>query len=169
METEETTTTETEVTSTDEALGDAGKRALEAERKARAAAEKRAREAEAKVKQAEDADKTEVERLQAQVAELSKIAEAATAKADRFEVAAEKGLSLAQARRLVGSTKEELAEDADALRADLGLDKDEDKDDAPAPATKARPTEDLKLGASNVEDEQPNAAKLADSILKSSF
>lgn len=40
---------------------------------------------------------------------------------DRYRVALEKELSATQAKRLVGATYEELLEDADALRADLGL------------------------------------------------
>lgn len=165
MENENEGTGTTPEVENNDGLGDAGKRALDAERKARKLAEKRAAELETKVKEAEDAEKTEVERLQGQVATLSKEVEAATAKADRFEVAAAKGLSLAQARRLVGSTKEELEEDADALRADLGLDKENEK-----PGTgKALPTEDLKSGASNEEDETVDGDELAESILKSRF
>jgi len=156
--------TETEGTTPDtQGLGDAGKRALEAERKARAAAEKRAREAEAKVKEAEDADKSEVERLQSQVAELTKTAEAATARADRFEVAAAKGLSLAHARRLVGSTKEELEADADAMRSELGI------GDEPKGKPTGRPQEDLKAGASNKDDGEPDPKALADSILSKAW
>lgn len=151
-----------------EELGDGGKRALEAERKARRAAEKRAQEAESKVKEAEDAEKTEVERLQGQVATLTKQAEAAQAKAERFEVAAAKGLSLAQARRLVGSTKEELEADADDMRSELGLDKeDEGKDDEGKDEGKGRPQENLRGGASNEDEAEPDAGKLADSILGS--
>lgn len=156
---------------TPEELGDAGKRALAAERKARAAAEKALKEAQEKVKAAEDADKTELERLQGQVADLTKKAEAAQAKADRFEVAAAKGLSLAHARRLVGSTKEELEEDADSMRSELGLDKDDDKNEKPEAKDEGRgkPQERLTPGASNDEDQEPDAGKLAESILSNSF
>lgn len=151
-----------------EELGDGGKRALEAERKARRAAEKRAQDAEARIKAAEDAEKTEVERLQSQVADLTKQAEASTAQATRFEVAAAKGLSLAQARRLVGSTKEELEADADEMRTELGL-KDETDTDTETTSkdesTTGLPKEDLRAGASNDDEQEPNAAKLADSIL----
>lgn len=142
-------------------LGDAGKRALDAERRARKAAEKRAADAEAKVKAAEDADKSEVERLMEQVADLTKMAEAATARADRFEVAAAKGLSLAQARRLVGATKEELESDADEMRSELGLGDDEGN----GRTGDRRPVEKLKAGASNEDDEQPNPDELAEKIL----
>lgn len=173
-DTESEDTDEKDTGAKSEELGEAGKRALEAERKARRAAEKRAQELEAKVKEAEDAEKTELEKLQGQVADLTKRAEASEAKATRFEVAAEKGLSLAQARRLVGSTKEELEADADAMRAELGL-KDDGKDEETetseeTPADEqpiGRPKEDLRGGASNADDETVDTSKLADSILSS--
>lgn len=172
---ENETKDEKETGATSEELGEAGKRALEAERKARRAAESRAKELEAKVKEAEDAEKTELEKLQGQVADLTKKAEAAEAKADRFEVAAAKGLSLAQARRLVGSTKEELEADADALRADLGLknkddEKDEKETEKETPQDErpvGRPKEELRSGASTSDEETPDTAKLAEDILKS--
>jgi hypothetical protein len=108
---------------------------------------------------------------------VTKQAEAATAKADRFEIAAAKGLTPAQARRLVGATKEELEADADAMAEELGLKKDEgkkdedDRQDEELPQDErplGRPKEELRSGASNPEDEEtPDASKLADSILKS--
>lgn len=145
-------------------LGDAGKRALDAERKARKAAEKRAADAEAKVKASEDADKTEVERLHGQVADLTKRAEAAEGRADRYEVGLSKGLTLTQARRLVGATKDEFEADAIEMRSELGLDKEPQAD-----GTKQRPKEDLKSGASNEDDEKVDAAKVADGILSSGW
>lgn len=162
-------------------LGDAGKKALDAERAARRKAEKELGELKTQVQSLEDAGKSEVDKLRSQVASLTKDAEAATAKADRMEVAAAKGLTLAQARRLVGSTKDELEADADELLADLGLKKnDKGSEDKPAdetpevtdedkPVYPVRPTEDLKSGASNAGDETVDAAKLADSILKRPF
>ncbi len=50
-------------------------------------------------------------------------AEAAKAnlRADRIEIAVEKGLTPAQASRLIGETKEELEADADKLIEDLGI------------------------------------------------
>lgn len=158
-----------------EELGDGGKRALDAERKARRTAESRLKELEGKVKTAEDAEKTELERLQAQVVDLTKRAEASDAKATRFEVAADKGLTLAQARRLVGSTQEELETDADDMRTELGLDDapkdDESKGKKPKDEGKGigRPRERMKAGASNEDDEEPDAGKLADSILSPGF
>jgi len=73
-----------------------------------------------KLKEFEDRDKTEAERL----AERATTAEATAATAQsqllKYQVAADKQLSPTLAARLQGSTREELAADADALLADLG-------------------------------------------------
>ena len=164
-----------------DSLGDAGKRALDAERKRARAAERELKELRTKVKDAEDKDKSELERLQDRIAQAEKRAENAEGKVDRYEVAAAKGLTPAQAKRLVGSTREELEDDADAMRSELGLDKDEsddeskddkdDKDDKDEAKDEGigRPKESLRAGASNEDDEEADAGKIADSILKSSF
>ncbi len=82
-------------------------------------------EAVTKVSAFEEKDLTEVEKLRRQVEQLSSrkpesdtgpsIAEA------RLSVALEKGLTKAQAARLVGTTEEELTADADALLTELGI------------------------------------------------
>lgn len=69
----------------------------------------------AKAKELEDADKTETERLTERASAAEKRALEAEVRVLRMEVAAEKGLTPAQAKRLVGSSKEELEEDADDL------------------------------------------------------
>lgn len=108
-------------------LGEGGKKALDAERKARAAAEKNANAAQKKLddmakrlQQFEDRDKTDAQKLaeRAQTAEAE--AEKASSKLMRFEVAADKKLPAGWANRLQGSTKEELEADADALLKELG-------------------------------------------------
>lgn len=87
----------------------------------------RLRAAEAELNTRRAAELSETERLQKERDEAA--AEAATAKAERdaaarkallLEVAADKGLTPAQAARLQGSTKEELEADADALKAEFG-------------------------------------------------
>lgn len=92
-------------------LGDAGKQALKAERDARRAAEKEL----AKYRKADqdraDADKSEAEKRAA----AEERATAAELRALRLEVAADKGLTPAQAKRLQGGTREELEADADEL------------------------------------------------------
>lgn len=101
--------------SPEDALGDAGKKALEAERKnARAAAKERDALA-ARLKEFEDRDKTEQQKLAERAEAAEKRAQELESRALRLEVASEKGLNAAQAKRLVGTTREELEADADEL------------------------------------------------------
>ena len=58
-----------------EPLGDAGKRALDAERKARRDADRRAAQLEAKLKEYEDAQKSDTEKLNDKLAEATKLRE----------------------------------------------------------------------------------------------
>lgn len=139
-------------------LGDAGKKAIDAERKARAAAEKRAKELEAKVKEFEDKDKSESEKATEARTKAEKERDEAVREALRLNVAFEKGLTPAQAKRLSGSTKEELEADADEL---LELFKPDDGKKPPS----TRPRERLRGGADPDEDvEETDPAKLAASI-----
>lgn len=72
-----------------------------------------------KLKEFEDRDKTETQKLADRVAEAERrAADLETANA-RAEVALAKGLTAAQAKRLIGSSREELEADADELLADL--------------------------------------------------
>lgn len=96
-------------------LGDAGKKALDAERRDKRAAEKRAAELEAKLKEFEDRDKTESTRAVERAEAAEKALAAAESRALRLEVASEKGLTAAQAKRLVGETREDLEADAAEL------------------------------------------------------
>lgn len=96
-------------------LGDAGKKAIEAERRARRAAEKQVADLDARLKEFEDRDKTESTRAIERAEAAERAAAAAEARATRLEIAAEKGLTPAQAKRLVGETREELEADADEL------------------------------------------------------
>jgi hypothetical protein len=70
-----------------------------------------------KLKDIEDRDLSELERLQRDRDELSKKLPATELRAARFEVALDKGLPKELAARLQGSTVEEMAADADALLA----------------------------------------------------
>lgn len=96
-------------------LGDAGKKALDAERREKRAAEKRAADLEARLKEFEDRDKTESTRATERAEAAEKRAAEAEARALRLEVASEKGLTPAQAKRLVGDSREELEADAQEL------------------------------------------------------
>jgi hypothetical protein len=101
-------------------LGDAGKRALAAERDARKAAEKTATDLAAKVQAFEDAQKTDAQKSADALAAAQKAASDSAATALRYEVAAEKGIPLGAAARLTGSTREEMLADADVLKGLLG-------------------------------------------------
>ena len=110
-----------------------------------------------KVKELEDKEKSDSEKLSEKAADAEKRAQEAEIRAMRLEVAFEKGLKPAQAKRLVGTTKEELEEDADDFLASIA------GDDKGKPGTK--PTEDLKGGGDPTEDPlEMNPKKLADMV-----
>lgn len=136
-------------------LGDAGKKALDAERKARRDAETKAKDLETRLQAIEDKDKTEVDRLTDENAKLKADLATATVGGARMRVALEKGLTATQAKRLVGDTEDELLADADELLADLGGAKPPSKDDTPPPPG-GKPREDLKPG-SGTDPETPVA------------
>lgn len=140
-------------------LGEAGKKALEKERRARREAEKAARDFEARLKELEDRDKSDADKLREE--RDAAIKEAADAKLERMrlEVAAEKGLTPAQARRLVGTSQEELEADADELLETFGT-ATTDRGKPPA-----KPTESLRGGVDPTEEPvETDPAKLADSV-----
>lgn len=111
--TEETQTAE--AATADESLGDAGKKALEAERRnARQAAKERDALA-ARLQEIEDRDKSDAQKLLDRAEAAERRAAEVESHALRLEIAAEKGLTTAQAKRLVGATREELEADADDL------------------------------------------------------
>jgi len=108
-------------------LGDAGRRAIEAERKARRDAEARLKarikELEPlanKAKELEDSTKTEAQRLSDERDAHRARAERAEQDLLRLKVALRKGLTETQAKRLVGASEEELEADADELLKDIG-------------------------------------------------
>lgn len=103
-------------------LGEAGQKALAAERKRAAAAEKQAKasqkqlaELSARLQEFEDRDKTEAQKLAEAKAAAER--EAATARTElmRYRIAAQKKLPAELAERLHGATEEEMAADADKL------------------------------------------------------
>lgn len=106
---------------------DAVSNAIKAERE-KAKAEREARlAAEARIKEFEDAQKSEEERRQEELAAAKQEAESQRARVHelevaqtRSEVAVEKKLPPKLAGRLTGETREEIEADAEALLADLG-------------------------------------------------
>lgn len=82
-------------------------------------------ELETKVQEFEDKDLSEVERLRKENERLKTPKNTTSSKGEgdltqaRLEIALEQGLTLAQSKRLAGSTREELEEDAKAYKAEL--------------------------------------------------
>lgn len=148
----------------DEPLGEAGKKALERERRARREAEARLREVEAKLEEHEGEKKSDVERATDRIATLERELAETRREALRLEVAMAKGLTAAQARRLAGNTREELEADADELLELFGGrtgGSSATGDDDRRPPRK-RPTPDLRGGVDPTEPvEDTDPAKLA--------
>lgn len=96
-------------------LGDAGKKAIEAERTARREAEKALKDAQARLRAIEDKDKSDGEKLT--VAEQR--AQQAENRLARVQAAIKKKLPLDLADRLLGDTPEELERDAERLAKQL--------------------------------------------------
>jgi hypothetical protein len=131
----------------------------EAQAKANAAAAKR-------LKEIEDAGKTEEQRKSDKLAEAERRAAEAESRSLRYEIAAEKGLTIKMAKRLVGTTREEMEADADELLAELGGGAGGDKGDkgseGGADDKSGRPREKLRPGAvPGAEAEETDPAKLA--------
>ena len=114
----ESTTTE-QRRDADEPLGEAGLKALQSERDARAAAEARVKAVEAELEKLHRANETEAQRIQRERDEAMSAVSAKDAKIASYEACDEAGLSLKWAPRLVGSTPEELLADAKAMAAEL--------------------------------------------------
>jgi hypothetical protein len=136
-------------------LGDTGKKALDAERKARRDAERQLKEMADQLKTLQDKDKSDSERLSEKVTQLEKDLATATARADRFEVALDKGLDMTRAKRLTGTTREELEADADELQSWTAGKPD------PAPS---KPTTDLRGGGDPTEEPDVDVRKVVEGI-----
>lgn len=104
----------------DEQLGDGGKAALAAERKARSEAEKARKALEAELQKLRDKDLTETERKDREAKDALTRAEKAETELARIRAALAEGLDPDLADRLRGTTPEELAEDAKVLKAKFG-------------------------------------------------
>lgn len=153
---------------------DAGRKALQTERDRVKALEQQVKDlkplADA-AKKAEEDKLGEVEKLTKQLTEMTQERDTATARADRAEVALEKGLTLAQAKRLSGTTRDELSTDADAYREEHGLGANDDGKGGGKPAGSSgkppgggKPTEDLRGGGDPDADPPVDVGKVVDSI-----
>lgn len=106
----------------------------------------------------EDKDKTETERLRDELEQLRAASSEATVKALRAEVAMSKGLTPAQAKRLVGATLEELEADADEI-----LEAFPTKPPSSPPPTRD-PAPDLRGGHDPTDSTPVDMRKIVDSI-----
>lgn len=115
-----------------------------------------AREAQARAAEYENQNKTEAQRLEDRATGAESRAVAAERELARTKVALRKGLTEAQAKRLIGDTEEELEADADELLATFQTD-----DDGQDPLRRT-PRERLRPGATPpAEPEETDPAKLA--------
>ncbi len=103
-------------------LGEAGKRAIAEERKARKAAEKLAADRETKLREFEERDLSEAQKLERKATDNEARASENESRLLRLEVALSRVIDeetlarvLSGAKRLVGSTREELEADAEEL------------------------------------------------------
>ena len=122
---EDTTTTtadapeDAEVSTDTPDLGDAGQKAIKAERDARKAAERTAADLAARLKSIEDANLSDLERAQSAAAEAAQELAALRVENVRTKVALAKGVPADLIDFLTGSTEEEVAAKADILIARL--------------------------------------------------
>lgn len=116
-ETEQDGQQEATEATTDDQLGDAGKRAIDAERKARSAAEKNAKDLQSKLDEIERANMSELEKAQQAAQSAQAELTQYQARAMRQQVALSKGIPAALVDRLQGDTEDDLNADADALLA----------------------------------------------------
>jgi len=104
-------------------LGDAGKKAIAAERRRADTAEKALKAFQTAADTRANEELTELERLKKENAELVNGKTASDLAALRLEIALEKGLSPTLASRLQGSDRDALAADADSLSELVGATK----------------------------------------------
>lgn len=148
-----------------DALGEPGKKALDAERKARRDAEQRAKDLEAKVKEFEDRDKTEQQKLAEELEAAKATGSQANDQLLRLEVALDKapeGMPVSEvrkfAKRLTGASREDLEADAEELFELFATDDGGSGGTAP----RGKPTPRLRGGGKpNEEPEETDPLKLA--------
>lgn len=116
--TEGTTPTEETPESTDEQLGEPGVKALQSERKARAAAEKHASQLEQRIKEFEQSQLSDLEKAQTSAREYQEAAARSAVEALRWRTAAAHGINDEDAEVfLTGSDEETITRQAERLSA----------------------------------------------------
>ena len=102
----------------EEPLGEAGKKALAAERDARKAAEKALREAQEQIDAFKAEQMSDLEKAQAEAQKWQEEAQAATARSLRYQIATAHGISAEDAETfLTGTDEETLTRQAERLQA----------------------------------------------------
>lgn len=120
---------------------------------------KEAEAAETKLKELEDAKKSDLERAADKATSLEDRATKAETDLLRLRVALKKNLTESQAKRLIGTTEEELEADADELLESFGTATDKGK-------PSGKPKERLRGGGDPTEDvEEMDPRKLAAKVL----
>lgn len=120
-----------------------------------------------KLKEIEDAGKTELQKTSDERDEHKTARATAETAAMRLEVALDKGLTATQAKRLIGSTREEMEADADELITSFAPPGEEEKSGG-GPAR--RPTERLRGGGTPAaEPDETDPRKLAAQIPRPGF
>lgn len=143
-------------------LGDAGKKAIDAERKRANEAEKAAKAAEAKLKEIEDANKSDIDKALARVSELEAANTQLTTELgkrdltiSRLNVGIDEGLPKNLIARLQGDDEDSIKADAASLRELI-------PDNTPSPFPKADPSQGAKGTAGKTTNADAFAAQLAD-------
>lgn len=167
----------------DDVLGDAGKRALQAERERAKKAEadaKAVRDELAKLKADDDAKKSQMDQILAKLDASEKRSAEAERRAMLGEVVAETGLSMAKVSRLKGDTIEELMADATEVFEWKPDDKSGDRGNDGAGGTGGtggtpdpdddgtayvRPKENLTAQPGQVPEKKEDETKIAEQIL----
>jgi hypothetical protein len=111
------------------------------------------------LKKLQDADKTESQKLAEDREAHKSRAEQAEGELMRLRVGLRKNLTEAQAKRLIGTTEEELEADADELLATFGA-----QPSGEAPVSTTRPTENLRGGGNPDTDPEPDLKKVLSDI-----
>jgi hypothetical protein len=133
-----------------------------------------------KAQQLEDASKTDLERASAEAQQHLARADKAEGELLRLRVALRKGLTETQAKRLVGTSEDELEADADDLMASFRPaepakkedSKDDDEPEPTRPDQRRRPQERLRPGAvpdADTEPEETDPRKLAALVPRKQF
>ena len=131
-------------------------------------ANKEAAESRTKLKELDDRDKSETEKLADRIASAERRADEAEAQLMRAEVIASKKLTASQAKYLAGATRKELEANADQLLADFPETPTGDGDpEHGKPNPTNRPKEALRGGGDPTQGPDPDLRKMVANIPRS--